>query len=391
MTERLYESNAYDVVFDARVTDVRAGEGVSFVTLDRTLFFPEEGGQSCDRGTLAGFPVTDVQIKGGGIVHTVQGSVLPGTEVHGEIDWEYRFRNMQMHSGEHVFSGLVFRLFGYSNVGFHLSENSATMDYNGKLTADDIEMLEERANRIITEGHAIRAWYPSKEELAALSYRSKKEIDGPVRLVEIEGTDLCACCVPHLRNTSEIGFLKIISFENYKGGVRLQYRCGLRALDHYRDCLSLLTAAGRLLSAKQEDIPAAIERVQEEAKNLAFRLSEAVRMEIADKIRRQYEADSRNDSSNGNALFVFHAEPGLLRFAMDEARKHYSGICVILIPQEGGRVRYLMEGSEQVSELQNGLRERFGAKGGGAKGSVSGSTEASEEQLRGFFSEQGIG
>ncbi|MBO4324325.1 MAG: hypothetical protein J5845_02835 [Lachnospiraceae bacterium] len=391
MTERLYESNAYDVSFDARVTDVREGDGVFYVTLDRTLFFPEEGGQSCDRGTLAGFPVTDVQMKDGEIVHTVSGNILPGSDVHGEIDWEYRFRNMQMHSGEHVFSGLVFKYFGYANVGFHLSENSATMDYNGKLTADDVAMLEERANRVITEGHAIRAWYPSKEELASLSYRSKKEIDGAVRLVEIEGTDLCACCVPHLRNTSEIGFLKIISLENYKGGVRLQYRCGLRALDHYRDCLSLLNAAGRLLSAKQEDIPSAIERLQEEAKDLAFRLGNAVRTEIAEKIRKQYEADSASGSFSGNALFVFNADPGLLRYAMDEARKNYSGIVVILIPQDGGRFRYLMEGSERTAELQSGLRERFGAKGGGANGSVSGSVEASEEQLRAFFSERGIG
>ena len=143
MTERLYENDSYTVSFDAEAKSVQNGDGVCFVTLDRTFFFPVEGGQSCDRGTINGYPVTDVQIRGGEIIHTVAGQLSEGAKVHGEVDWEYRFRNMQMHSGEHVFSGLVFRHFGYSNVGFHLSENSATMDYNGKLSADDVRMLEE--------------------------------------------------------------------------------------------------------------------------------------------------------------------------------------------------------------------------------------------------------
>lgn len=414
MTERLYETDSYAVSFDAKVTAAETAEGRSFVTLDRTLFFPEEGGQSCDRGTICGLTVTDVQIRNGEIVHTVEGLITAGTEVHGEIDWEYRFRNMQMHSGEHVFSGLVFRLFGFSNVGFHLSENSATMDYNGKLSKEDVQMLEERANRVITEGHRIRAWIPSETELASLSYRSKKEIDGAVRLVEIEGVDLCACCVPHVRNTSEIGFLKIISLENYKGGVRLQYRCGLRALEHYRECLSLLSEAGQLLSAKQEDVPAALKRLQEESKQLSFRLTEAERKLVSEEIRRRYEKDAAEYGAKGAAshgssdaaacggtetltgtlplspLFMLDADPGLLRFAMDEAKKYFGGPCVVTAAQDSERFRYLMEGNESVSELQKELKERFGAKGGGAPGSVSGSVCASGEALKEFFKEHGI-
>lgn len=389
MTERLYETDSYAVSFDAEVITAEAEEGRSFVTLDRTLFFPEEGGQSCDRGTINGLQVTDVQIKNGEIVHTVEGMITAGSRIRGEIDREYRFRNMQMHSGEHIFSGLVFRLFGFSNVGFHLSENSATMDYNGRLSKEDILMLEERANRIITEGHAIRAWVPSESELASLSYRSKKEIDGAVRLVEIEGVDLCACCVPHVRNTSEIGFLKIISSENYKGGVRLQYRCGLRALDHYRESLALLSEAGKLLSAKQEDVPAALARLQEETKQLAFRLTEAERKLVSGVIRSRYEKDASAYGVTGTVplspLFVLDADPGLLRYAMDEAKKYYGGVCIVLAAQDSERFRYLMEGSERVAELQKELKERFGAKGGGASGSVSGSVCASPEALREFF------
>lgn len=386
MTERLYENDSYTVSFDAEAKSVQNGDGVCFVTLDRTFFFPEEGGQSCDRGTINGYPVTDVQIRGGEIIHTVAGQLSEGAKVHGEVDWEYRFRNMQMHSGEHVFSGLVFRHFGYSNVGFHLSENSATMDYNGKLSADDARMLEEQANRIITEGHAIRAWVPSKEELAGLTYRSKKEIDGDVRLVEIEGVDLCACCVPHVRSTSEIGFLKIVSLENYKGGVRLSYRCGLRALEHYRECLALLGTTGRLLSAKQEDIPAALTKVLEDGRQLSFRLLEAERQLVSGQIRSRFGVDARD----AKPLFFLTADPGILRFAMDEAETYYTGICVVMAAQGEGRFRYLMEGDESVAALQKELKERFGAKGGGASGSVSGSVSASGETLREFFAEHGI-
>lgn len=386
MTERLYENDSYTVSFDAEAITVREGDGVCYVTLDRTYFFPEEGGQSCDRGTIDGLTVTDVQIKDGEIIHTVAGTVTEGTKVHGEVDWEYRFRNMQMHSGEHVFSGLVYRIFGYSNVGFHLSDRSATMDYNGKLTADDIAMLEEKANRIITEGHAIHAWVPSKEELEKLSYRSKKAIEGDVRLVEIEGVDLCACCVPHVRSTSEIGFLKIVSLENYKGGVRVSYRCGLRALEHYRECLGLLSTAGRLLSSKQEEIPAALGKALDDAKELAFRLNEAERK----LVKMQIDSRTSADSKDVCPLFFTEADPGLLRFMMDEARRYYTGVCVVFAAQAEGRFRYLMEGNECVTELQKELKDRFGAKGGGAAGSINGSVCAGEEELRAFFFEHGI-
>ena len=394
MTERLYESDSYRTGFDATVTGVKPGDGVCHVTLSKTCFFPEEGGQSCDRGTLGGFQVTDVRICDGEIVHTVSGNLRTGEIVHGEVDFEFRFRNMQMHSAEHIFSGLVNRMFGYDNVGFHLSENSATMDYNGVLSEGDIFLLEERANRVITEGHPIRAWYPAPDELAALSYRSKKEIDGPVRLVEIEDTDLCACCVPHVRNTSEIGFFKILSAEHYKGGMRISYRAGLRALDHFRECLSVLQTAGRLLSVKQEEIPDAIGRLQAETKQLAYQVTESERLRISEAIRAarlQKGADGGPEAaSDGNCILFLDTDAGLLRFAMDEARKVFGGVCALFIKTASGQYRYLMESGKPVTEYQNGLRENFGAKGGGKPSSVSGSIAATESEIREFFRAAGI-
>ena len=219
-TKKLYDDNAYATTFDAAITAVEKDEDEGFVwlTLDGTLFFPEEGGQSPDRGTINGLAVTDVQIKNDVIRHKVdmgcargegdgcepgggETGFSVGATVHGIIDWEYRYRNMQMHTGEHIFSGLVHSIFGYDNVGFHLSDRTATMDYNGKLSELQLNELEERANRVITDNREVNAWYASEEELARMSYRSKKAIDGAVRLVEVDGVDLCACCAPHVRTT----------------------------------------------------------------------------------------------------------------------------------------------------------------------------------------------
>ncbi|MBO4627196.1 MAG: alanyl-tRNA editing protein [Lachnospiraceae bacterium] len=436
MTIKLYDEDAYAVGFDAVVTAVEpcadgagvgdaAGSGVAggafagdadgaagaaeapaavWVTLDRTLFFPEEGGQSPDRGELGGFAVTDVQIADGVIRHKVTAGAdafAEGTKVHGRIDWEYRFRNMQMHTGEHIFSGLVNRRFGYHNVGFHLSERTATMDYDGKITDAELAELELAANRAILENRAVRAWYPGAEELAASSYRSKKEIDGAVRLVEIEGVDLCACCAPHVRTTGEVGCFKLIGHENYKGGVRVSYRCGLRAMEDYEERLALLAELSHLLSAKTEDLAAAVSKLQTECRDLAYANIAKDRAIALTELASAAAADGRTRAGDGRiegagVLFLSQADPTLLRFATDEMKKRYAGVVCVMLPVGGAEAggtagdsadetavwRYIIEqDGGDVSAWQQTLRERFGAKGGGPKNSVQGSLTAARAAL----------
>lgn len=397
MTERLYEDNAYEVTFSAEVISVTPVKDGAEVVLSRTCFFPEEGGQSADRGTLMGFPVIDVQIRDGVITHTV-GAVdacdafRVGETVTGQIDWEFRFRNMQMHSAEHICSGLVHSHFGFANVGFHLSENSATMDYNGELTKEQVEAIETEVNRIIVEGRRIKAWYPSPEELKTLPYRSKKELTGPVRIVEIEGTDLCACCATHVRSTSEIGLFKVVSSERYKGGTRLHYLAGFRALSYFRECMAYLGEAGQILSAKQTDIVPAIRSLSNEVKELRFRLGTMER-ELADAaIERYFKKCGGEDGKKlaGDAVLFLSGDASVARHALDRMEELFDGTCALFIRQDGSYRYFLERQGGTVTEIGNALKEQLSARGGGKPFSVSGSVQATEEEIRRVLSGFGM-
>ncbi len=397
MTERLYEDNAYEVTFSAEVISVTPVKDGAEVVLSRTCFFPEEGGQSADRGTLMGLPVIDVQISDGVITHTV-GAVdacdafRVGEIVTGQIDWEFRFRNMQMHSAEHICSGLVHSHFGFANVGFHLSENSATMDYNGELTKEQVEAIETEVNRIIVEGRRIKAWYPSPEELKTLPYRSKKELTGPVRIVEIEGTDLCACCATHVRSTSEIGLFKVVSSERYKGGTRLHYLAGFRALSYFRECMAFLGEAGQILSAKQTDIVPAIRSLSNEVKELRFRLGSMER-ELADAaIERYFKKRGGEDGKKlaGDAVVFLSGDASVARHALDRMEELFDGTCALFIGQDGSYRYFLERQGGTVTEIGNALKEQLSARGGGKPFSVSGSVQATEEEIRRVLSGFGM-
>ena len=422
--ERLYDVDAYKKAFSAVVVDVYGGEHATlWVALDKTAFFPEQGGQEADRGYLDEFSVLDVQVKYGKIWHQVDMMSEPlanpfheGNCIYCVVDWENRFRNMQMHTGEHIFSGLVHSTYGYDNVGFHLSSRTATMDYNGKLTGDQLHELEMEANRIIAANRPVRAWYPTENELATLTYRSKKEIDGPLRLVEIEGVDLCACCAPHVRLTGEVGCFKIIGWENYKGGVRVSYRCGFRAMEDYDARLSLLTKLSQVLSVKPEELGDAVEKLAEERKKLAYDLVAKERVIIRSRIGAMAEAD-RKAVTEGTAdnkpaddgriakacvLFLTDADASVLRYAVDEMKARYAGAVCAMVrigadgakdgtnPEGDGPAvwRYLIEqDGGDVRPWQQKLREQFGAKGGGPNNSVQGSVTASEASIRALLEE----
>ena len=218
MTERLYDADSHLFSFRAVVTGCEETVGGWLVTLDRTAFFPEGGGQRADTGTLGGARVLDVQERGDGIFHLVSAPLPVGEPVEGRLDAGQRLRRMQNHSGEHIVSGLAHRLFGLENVGFHMGERDMTVDLSGELTAAELEELETRANEAVRANLPVRAWFPGPEELAVLDYRSKKELTGEVRLVEIKGVDLCACCAPHVSRTGEVGLIKLLSAERHRGG-----------------------------------------------------------------------------------------------------------------------------------------------------------------------------
>ena len=247
-TTRLFDQDAYLGEFEATVERSVCEGGMYRVLLDQTAFFPEGGGQPADEGTLDGIFVTDVQEIDGEIWHTVEAPLEPGKTVVGKLDFEKRFSNMQNHCGEHIVSGIVHRIYGFNNVGFHMGSDVITVDFDGVLTEEQLYDVEQEANEAVLRNVPVTISYPSKEELETMDYRSKKEIEGQVRIVTIEGYDSCACCGTHVAKTGEIRLIKILSAQKNKGGVRVTMLSGEKAYADY--CLKHVNTLGiaRVLS-----------------------------------------------------------------------------------------------------------------------------------------------
>lgn len=260
-TIALYDSDSHLRAFDAQVLRCEPADGGWAVVLDRTAFFPEGGGQGADHGTLSAVPVRDVQISGGEIVHFTAQPLPVGATVRGELDWARRFRHMQNHSGEHIVSGILHRLYGVDNVGFHLGAADVTIDLNGELTRAQLDDAEVRANAAVTANLPVIAEYPDPARLAAMTYRSKLDLTEHVRIVTIGDVDCCACCAPHVAFTGEIGAVKLLDFARFRGGVRIHMQCGADAMADYREKYASVAQISAMLSAKQPEVAAAVQQL----------------------------------------------------------------------------------------------------------------------------------
>lgn len=375
MTEKLYDRDPYQRSFEAAVLSCKAMEDQYEVILDRTLFFPEEGGQSPDQGILGGAHVLDVQIKGDVIIHTLDVALEVGKTVAGEIDWDHRFSNMQQHSGEHIFSGLVYKNYGYTNVGFHLSDQIVTMDFNGPLTTEQIAELEWEVNRVIASDVEIKAAYPTKEELAQMEYRSKKEIDGAIRIVEIAGYDLCACCAPHVARTGEIGGFKIQSVQNYKGGVRISFLCGFRALAEAGKKAQILSELTGILTTNQEQLAENVQKLKAKNQELQFQLNLAKQGLMELKLK-QIPKDQKDV-----LLFEEDLDAAVMRNVVNQLMEEHEGICGVFVA-EGTGYKFII-GSKNIDcrQIATLLREKLGARGGGSQAMIQGSLQGEKEQI----------
>ncbi len=263
MTQRLYERDSYCREFKATVLSCDFDGGFYSVVLNQTAFFPEGGGQAADAGAINGVNVLDVQIKDDIIIHKTESALPVGEEVEGKIDWELRFSRMQSHAGEHVVAGVVNSMFGYSNVGFHMSEAVMTVDFSGPLTQEDIEKVELEANLVVHRNLPIFASYPTKEELSEINYRSKIEPRDGIRLINIQDVDCCACCAPHPSSTGEIGVIKIIDSCPRKKGTRIEMVAGIHAFEDYAQLHSSNKAVMGMLSAARNSVKEAVSKQME--------------------------------------------------------------------------------------------------------------------------------
>ena len=377
-TVKLYYENAYTQDFTAVVQSCEAVKNGFAVTLDRTAFYPEGGGQPADHGTLGEARVLDVHEKDGVVTHLCDRALSVGAEVGGHIDWARRFDHMQQHSGEHIISGLLCSTFHCDNVGFHMGADVVTIDYNAPITWAQALEVERRANAYIWADHPIHIWYPSAEELAALPYRSKKELTGAVRITEFPGADRCACCGTHVSSSGQVGLLKLLSCQKFRDGVRLELLCGQRALDCLAAGWEQARQIGQALSVKPQSAFAAVSRLQEELLSLK---EKAARLEEADfaHVAAQYRGA-------GSVLHI--AEPldgdGARRLC-DAIAKAAGGRCAVFAGQDGDYRYAVIESGGDLRQFIKDMNTALHGRGGGRDGFAQGSAACTAEEVRTFF------
>lgn len=378
MTVKLYDNDSYLSEFECKVISLYSDENYIYLETDRTAFFPEGGGQTCDKGTLDGVNVENIQIINGKILHFVKNSdenaekFQIGTLIKGKIDEKKRFSDMQQHSGEHIFSGIVNSLYGYNNVGFHLGSEVVTLDFDGELKEDDICKVENLVNEAIWKNIEIKVLFPSDKELSQIKYRSKIEIEGQVRLVEIPGIDICACCAPHVRFTGEIGIVRVVSFERYKGGTRVSILCGERALLDLRHKLKQNRIVSNLTSSKQDETAAAVERLKAENEKLKY--------DITGLTKEFLTLKSQSIAPEERIIVFDHKLQGKLLQDFAISLMDKAGTFAACFSGEDGLYRYCIV-SRQIN-LQNlckALNSQFNGRGGGKPEIIQGSICADDK------------
>ena len=377
-TIKLYENDSYIKDFTATVISCTETDGGFLVVLDKTAFFPEGGGQDADKGKINGIEVLDVQIKDDVIYHKLENPLEIGATVDCKIDWNTRFYRMQNHTGEHIVSGVIHRTFGYNNVGFHMNDTLVTFDVDGPLTDEQIKDVEIKANQAIYGNKEIKAIYPTPEELPDYDYRSKLDITEGVRLIEIEDTDFCACCAPHVARTGEVGIIKIISYIPYKKGTRIEMLCGALALNDYMNVHNVNNQIMNMLSAKRFETPVAVERIQTELSN-ARAESKKLSSELAMLKMEKHIKD------NKVCVFIDGASYDELRNCSNALIEEHE-FCYLFSNTDENNYIYVVSSKENsVRELVQELNKTFNGKGGGRDTYAQGKIVGTKEDILDFI------
>jgi alanyl-tRNA synthetase len=307
MTARLYYREPQLRAFDATVVACDRREDRFAVALDSTAFYPTSGGQPFDTGRLGEATVLDVvEAEDGRVLHVVDRPLAAGARVHGEIDWTRRLDHMQQHTGQHVLSAAFDRVHGVRTVSFHLGADDSTIDLARDVTAGEIDRAEAEANRIVWENRPVTVRFVDEAEAARLPLRKEPVRSGELRLVEVADFDLSACGGTHVPATGVIGLIAVAGWERFKGGTRLTFVCGGRALRSHGRLRDVVTAATRLLSVSAADLAATIERLQAGERESARELRR-LREDLA-----RYQAAGYRDGAEtiGGLRGVLSHEPG---------------------------------------------------------------------------------
>ena len=375
MTERLYD-NSKLTTFEATVTSCSPAGKYYELTLDRSAFFPEGGGQKGDVGRIDSVKVLDTYEKNGEVVHKCTAPIEAGMQVCGEVDADIRLRRMQNHSGEHLLMGFIHRKTGFENVGFHLGSDDVTLDLDGVIPTETLIECEFLANKAIAADLPVTISYPDSESLKTLEYRSKLEMTENVRIVTIEGVDVCACCAPHVASTGQIGIIKVLSVESYKGGTRLHILCGLDAFELIRNRMDELSAISRLLSAKPEKILEQTKRLIDE--------NDALKRQLADIEQRKAARiiSSLSNSTRGSfCVFTEGLNTASMRDIANEAVKLTDGAAGIFCQNENGWNYIIASDSLPLRSMSAQINSALNGKGGGSDKMLQGSCMAERSAI----------
>lgn len=367
MTDRIYYRDPRTTEFDAAVVSVQDHAGKRGVVLDRTAFYPSSGGQPFDTGSLGSAAVVDViDLENGDILHVIEGEVAAGV-VHGAVDWPRRLDHMQQHTGQHVLSAAFDRLMNVRTLSFHLGSAVSTIDLEREVLPGEIAAAEAEANRVIWENRAVTIRFASAEEAAALDLRKEPTRSGVLRIIDIEGWDVSACGGTHVSSTGSIGIIAVTAFERFRGGTRLEFVCGGRALARWRSWRDTVAASTRLLSVSPAELPGSIERLQAETRDLTRR-ARTLQMDLA-----VHEAAALSSAAETRGTLTLVAAPlegwdaaGIKAVAAAiTSRPSHAAVLLTVPPPCAVVVARAADLRVDSAAILKQLTGRFGGKGGG--------------------------
>ena len=379
MTEKLFYNDVRKAEFEATVISCVKNKDRYEVVLDGTYFYPEGGGQPADHGKIDDANVFDVHDKDNEVVHYCDKEVECGKKVKAWVDMERRHRLMQQHSGEHIVSGLIHKHFGYDNVGFHMGSDCITIDFNGPLTSDDLKLVEKEANEAIYRNFDTNIFYPSPEELEKLEYRSKKALEGDVRIVNFKDCDTCACCGLHVVKSGEIGIIKITGSQNYKGGTRVTMLAGKQAWEDYAVKDSIVHGISNLLSAKPYETKEAVERLMKERNEIKEQLVAAKKQIF------ELKRDSVKDDETCAVFFEENMEPFELRLFTEMLLEKVPSAAVFSGNDEEGYKYAVGSTKTDMSAFIKEANKALGGRGGGRGNIMQGAFTASRDETERYI------
>lgn len=380
-TRKLYYEDSHLRSFSAKVLSCEETEKGYAVILDATAFYPEGGGQAADTGILGRVRVLDTREQGEQVVHTCDGPLIPGETVEGHIDYEARFRRMQQHSGEHIVSGIINRRWGYHNVGFHMGAESTTIDFDGIIPQEALQELEKEANAAVWANIPLRIWTPSPEELPTVSYRTKRALPWPVRIVEVPGYDTCACCGTHVSATGEIGIIKLLSAVNFRSGTRMEMACGKLAFDLLNAAYEQNKLVSQAFSVRPMETGAAAQRMNELLAREKYRVVYLER-QISTGIAASY-------AGKGNVLhFAEELDGNGLRELTDKIAEKCGGRAAVFCGNDQEGYAYCMAAREgDLRGFGKEMTAALGGRGGGKPNFQQGRVSANRVTIQAFFNQ----